>query len=181
MVKLYREAYKIFGCNGILFNHESPRRGEDFVTRKITIAVARIKAEKQDVLELGNMYAKRDWGFAGDYVEGMWMMMQKDKADDYVLSTGETRTVREFVEEAFNCIGEKIVWSGKGLKEVGTNQKGIIRDKVSKQFYRPTEVNFLHGNYEKINKILGWKPTTTFKQLVKKMVENDIIQNEKVL
>ena len=182
MIKLYREAYGIFSCNGILFNHESPRRGEDFVTRKITVAIARIKAGKQDVLELGNMDAKRDWGFAGDYVEGMWMMMQKNNADDYVLSTGETHTVREFVEESFRVAGYEIVWEGKDENEIGKDKEtGKVLVKINPEFFRPGEVPLLLGDNSKAKKVLGWEPKVTFKALAKMMVEDDLEKVEKGL
>lgn len=177
MVKLYREAYGMFTCNGILFNHESPRRGEDFVTRKITLAVAKIKAGKQDVLELGNMDAKRDWGFAGDYVEGMWMMMQKDKADDYILSTGVTNTVRKFVEAAFKYAGYEIEWEGKNENEIGKDKKtGKVLVKINPEFFRPGEVPLLLGDNTKARKELGWEPKVTFEKLAEMMVEADIGQ-----
>jgi len=173
-VKLYRKAYGIFACNGILFNHESPRRGEDFVTRKITLAVAKIKSGKQEFLELGNMDAKRDWGFAGDFVEAMWAMMQKDEADDYVVSTGETHTVREFVEASFKYAGYEIVWEGKDEKEIGKDKKtGKVLVKINPEFFRPGEVPLLLGDNSKAKKILGWKPKITFAKLAEMMVEED--------
>uniref|UniRef100_A0A7C4LZR1 GDP-mannose 4,6-dehydratase n=1 Tax=candidate division CPR3 bacterium TaxID=2268181 RepID=A0A7C4LZR1_UNCC3 len=182
MVKLYREAYGIFACNGILFNHESPRRGEDFVTRKITVALARIKAGKQDVLELGNMDAKRDWGFAGDYVEGMWMMMQKDKADDYVLSTNKTNTVRRFVEKASEVAGFDIEWSGEGVNEVGKDKKsGKIIVKINPDFFRPGEVALLLGDNSKAKSELGWQPKVSFDDLAEMMMREDIEKVEKGL
>ncbi len=154
----YRESYNIFACNGILFNHESPRRGETFVTRKITKAVARIKLKLQDKLYLGNLDAKRDWGYAKDYVEAMWLMLQQEKADDYVIATGETHSVKEFVEEAFSYV--KLDY-----------KKHVL---IDKRYFRPIEVNALQGNYEKARKKLGWKPKTSFKQLVHLMVDADI-------
>lgn len=154
----YRESYNMFVCSGILFNHESPRRGIEFVTRKITDGVARIYHGMQDELRLGNLDSKRDWGFAGDYVEAMWLMMQQKKADDYVIATGETHTVREFCEAAFETAG--LDW-----------EKYV---KVDPKFLRPAEVNLLLGDASKANKALGWKPKTSFKQLVKMMVESDI-------
>ncbi|HRY59763.1 MAG TPA: GDP-mannose 4,6-dehydratase [Patescibacteria group bacterium] len=182
MIKLYRESYGIFACNGILFNHESPRRGEDFVTRKITIAVARIKAGKQEVLELGNMDAKRDWGFAGDYVEVMYEMLQQDKADDYVISTGETHTVREFVEESFRVAGYEIVWEGKDEKEIGKDKKtGKVLVRINPEFFRPGEVPLLLGDNSKAKKVLGWTPKVTFKKLAKMMMEDDLEKVEKGL
>lgn len=154
----YRESYGMYACNGILFNHESPRRGETFVTRKITRAVARIKYGLQDKLYLGNLDAKRDWGYAKDYVEAMWMMLQQKKADDYVIATGQTHTVREFVEEAFDYA--KLNWK----KHVA----------IDKRYFRPLEVNVLHGDYSKARRKLGWKPRTSFKQLVRLMVDADM-------
>ncbi|HXK61219.1 MAG TPA: GDP-mannose 4,6-dehydratase [Acidobacteriota bacterium] len=154
----YREAYGMFVCNGILFNHESPRRGETFVTRKITRAVGRIKAGLQDKLYLGNLDAKRDWGFAGDYVGAMWLMLQQPKADDYVIATGESHSVREFVEEAF--------------KHAGLDWSEYVKDDA--RYYRPTEVDCLEGDYSKAKRVLGWTPTVTFKELVRMMVEHDL-------
>ena len=155
----YRESYKIFACNGILFNHEGPRRGETFVTRKISRAVAEISREKRKTLYLGNLNAKRDWGYAKDYVESMWLMLQKNKPDDYVVATGITKSVREFVEEAFKCVNIIIVWRGKKEKEIGYNKKTKdILVKIDPNYYRPTEVNELKGDFRKAKKILGWKP-----------------------
>lgn len=171
----YRESYNIFACNGILFNHESPRRGEDFVTRKITTAIAKIMAGKQEKISLGNLNAKRDWGFAGDYVEGMWKILQNDKADDFVLATGETHTVREFVETAFNEVGIKIEWRGVGVDEKGYCSKtGKLLVDVNPKFFRPAEVDLLLGNPAKAEKILGWKRKISFENLVKMMVESDM-------
>jgi GDPmannose 4,6-dehydratase len=170
----YREAYKLFACNGILFNHESERRGKTFVSRKISVAVANIMSGKQDVLLLGNLDAKRDWGYAPEYVEGMWRMLQVDTPDDYVLATNETHTVREFVEEAFRVLGEEIVWDGEGDQEQGflaSNGKQVVA--VNPRYYRPTEVELLLGDYSKAKKQLGWEPKVTFKELVKIMVEAD--------
>jgi len=169
----YRESYNLFTCNGILFNHESPRRGKQFVTRKITHSVAKIKLGLQDHLELGNLDAKRDWGFAGDYVKAMWLMLQQDKPGDYVISSGETHSVREFAEEAFKCIGMKIKWEGKGLNEIG-KADGKIVVRVNPKFYRPAEVDVLLGDCTKAKKVLKWKPTVDFKGLVKMMVDFDI-------
>lgn len=169
----YRESYNIFACNGILFNHESPRRGKQFVTRKITHSVAKIKLGLQDCLELGNLNAKRDWGYAGDYVKAMWLMLQQDKPDDYVISSGETHSVREFVEAAFEAAGMKIKWEGKELEEVGkSNGKVVV--KVNPKFYRPAEVELLLGDYSKAKKILKWKPEVDFKGLIKMMVKSDL-------
>lgn len=171
----YREAYNIFACNGILFNHESPRRGTDFVTRKITVGVAKIMAGKQEKISLGNLNAKRDWGFAGDYVEGMHLILQQDKPDDFVLATGETHTVREFVEKAFEEVGINIEWRGVGVDEKGYCSKtGKILVDVNKKFFRPAEVDLLLGNPSKAEKILGWKRKTNFNELVKIMVQADL-------
>ncbi|MDL1969867.1 MAG: GDP-mannose 4,6-dehydratase [Candidatus Desulfofervidaceae bacterium] len=176
----YREAYNIFACNGILFNHESPRRGKNFVTRKIARGLVRIKLGKQDCLYLGNLEAKRDWGYAKDYVEGMWLMLQQNEPDDYILATGEMHSVREFVEEAAKLLGFKLVWEGKGLDEVGIDKntnKTIIR--IDPYFFRPTEVELLVGDYTKAQKKLGWKPKTTFKELVEIMVKHDYDEEKK--
>lgn len=175
ITKNYRESYDIFACSGILFNHESERRGEEFVTRKITKAVARIKLGMQEYIELGNIDAKRDWGHAKDYVEAMWLMLQQEEADDYVIATGETRTVREFVEEAFNCIDINIEWEGQGVNEIGKNKEtGEILLKINPEFFRPAEVEILIGDPQKAEKSLGWKRKVGFRDLVKLMVLNDI-------
>ncbi len=175
LTRNYREAYGLFGCSGILFNHESPRRGFEFVTRKITSTVAKIKYNHADKLMLGNLNAKRDWGFAGDYVEAMWKMLQQDKPDDYVVALGKTHSVREFVELAFHHIDIDIVWEGKDLEEKGINKKsGQILVEVDKNFFRPSEVNLLVGDAAKAKKVLKWKPTVDFAGLVKMMVENDL-------
>jgi GDPmannose 4,6-dehydratase len=199
----YREAYNLFACNGILFNHESPRRGETFVTRKITRAAARIAAGLQDGLSLGNLNAKRDWGFAPEYCEGMWRILQQDKAEDFVLATGETHTVKEFVDLTFNHLGVELEWKGKGL-----NQKGIVKKidfnkakslikfesnskfykydfspklkkgnivvSVNPNYYRPTEVELLIGDPSKAKKVLGWKAKTKFEELVRLMIKSDM-------
>ena len=171
----YREAYNLFACNGILFNHESPRRGETFVTRKITRAVAAIMADEREKLSLGNLDAKRDWGFAGDYVEGMWRMLQQDKPGDYVLATNETHTVREFVELAFKEVGIDIEWKGKGVSEKGYDAgTGRILVDVNPRYFRPAEVEFLWGDASKAEKELGWKRKVDFKSLVAMMVESDL-------
>ena len=165
----------MFTCNGILFNHESPRRGENFVTRKITLAIANIIAGTQEKLSLGNMNAKRDWGFAGDYVEGMWLMLQQDKPGDYVLATNETHTVREFVEAAFEELGVEIRWEGEGVNEKGYDaQTGRLLVDVNPEFYRPAEVEFLWGNAAKAEKELGWKRKIDFKHLVAMMMDSDL-------
>lgn len=176
----YRESYDLYACNGILFNHESPRRGETFVTRKITRGLSRILAGKDDCLYLGNIDAKRDWGCARDYVEGMWKMLQQDKPEDIVLATGETHTVREFIEESCKFAGINLEWNGKKEEETGTDKntgKTIIR--IDKQYYRPTEVELLLGDPSKAKEILGWEPTTKFKKLVKVMMEADM-ENEDI-
>ena len=171
----YREAYNMFASNGILFNHESPRRGTDFVTRKITTGIAKILTNKQEKISLGNLNAKRDWGFAGDYVEGMWLILQHDKPDDFVLATGETHTVREFVEKAFSEVGIKIEWRGNGIDEKGYCAKtGKILVEVNPKYFRPAEVDLLLGNPSKAEKILGWKRKISFSELVKIMVEADL-------
>lgn len=175
ITKNYRESYNLFACSGILFNHESERRGKEFVTRKITDAVARIKLGVQEYLELGNMDAKRDWGHAKDYVRAMWLMLQQDLPDDYVIATNETRTVREFVEAAFKHVGIEISWQGTGVNEIGINRatgKTIV--KVNPKYFRPAEVEFLLGDPSKAIKQLGWKREISFADMVKRMVENDL-------
>ena len=175
ITKNYRESYGMFACNGILFNHESPRRGETFVTRKITLAVARIAKGLQEKLTLGNLEAKRDWGFAGDYVEGMWRILQQDQPEDYVLATNETHTVREFVEKAFAETGVPIRWEGEGSNEKGYDAKtGKLLVDVSEQFYRPAEVELLWGDSTKAEHELGWRRKVGFAELVKMMVAADL-------
>ena len=171
----YKESYNLFACNGILFNHESPRRGETFVTRKITMAVASIISGKQDKLSLGNLDAKRDWGFAGDYVKGMWLMLQQDKPDDYVLASNETHTVREFVELSFREVGIEIEWKGSGVKEKGYNKKTskLLID-INPRYFRPTEVDLLWGDCSKAEKELGWKREVSFSQLINIMIDSDM-------
>ncbi len=174
ITKNYRESYNMFAVNGILFNHESPRRGETFVTRKITLGLTRIRLGLMDTLYLGNLDAKRDWGYAKDYVEGMWKMMQVKKPDDFVLATNETHTVREFIEECAKLLGFKLAWKGKGVKERGIDAhtgKTIIA--IDPRYFRPAEVDLLIGDYTKAKKALGWKPKTTFKELVKIMTDAD--------
>lgn len=171
----YRESYGLFTCNGILFNHESPRRGETFVTRKITRAVASIVDGKQERLSLGNLDAKRDWGFAGDYVEGMWRMLQQEEPDDYVLASNETHTVREFVELAFKEVGIIIKWSGNGVDEKGYDKEnGKILVDVNPRYFRPAEVDLLWGDCSKAEKKLGWERKVSFQQLINMMVESDM-------
>ena len=177
ITKNYRESYNMYACSGILFNHESKRRGKEFVTRKITDAVARIKVGKQMHLELGNMDAKRDWGHSSDYVNAMWLMLQQDQADDYVIATNETRTVRDFVEIAFNKVGMTITWEGSGVDEVGKDQDGNIRVRINPVFYRPAEVELLIGNPEKAERVLGWKRDFSFDDLVSEMIVEDLKLN----
>lgn len=173
----YRESYNIFACNGILFNHESPRRGDNFVTRKITLAIAAIVAGKQEKLSLGNMDAMRDWGFAGDYVEGMWRMLQSDKPADYVLSTNETHTVREFVTKAFETVGIELEFKGVGVEEKAYDKKtGQLLVDVNPEFYRPAEVEYLLGDSRKAEKELGWKRKVDFYGLVEMMMEADVLK-----
>jgi GDPmannose 4,6-dehydratase len=176
----YREAYNVFASNGILFNHESERRGKTFVTRKITVGAAKIILGQQEKLLLGNLDSKRDWGYAPEYVEGMWRILQADKADDFVLATNETHSIREFVEETFRVLGEDIVWIGKGIEE-----KGLLRSSgkevvgIDNRYFRPTEVDILIGNPAKAKEKLGWKPKTTFADLVKIMVSSDFEKAKK--
>ncbi|KAI7687019.1 GDP-mannose 4, 6 dehydratase [Sarcoptes scabiei] len=171
----YREAYDMFAVNGILFNHESPRRGETFVTRKITRGVAKIHLGELEYIELGNLDSKRDWGHAKDYVEAMWLMMQQDQPEDFVIATGEAHSVREFVEFAFKCIDKQIIWQGTGLDEVGKELKtGIVRVKVNQKYFRPAEVDFLLGDATKARKKLKWTPKITFQEIIKEMVDSDI-------
>ena len=174
ITKNYRESYDLFACSGILFNHESERRGKEFVTRKITDAAARIKLGKQECVELGNLSAKRDWGHSKDYVRAMWLMLQAEKPDDYVVATGETRTVREFVETAFKHLGMDIKWEGEGVDEKGIDAAtGKVVVKVNPKFFRPAEVELLLGNPTKAEEKLGWKRDISFSQLVERMVKND--------
>jgi len=176
----YRESYNLFSCSGILFNHESPLRGAEFVTRKITMGIAAIKHGRQDKITLGNLDSKRDWGFAGEYVEAMWLMLQQDKPDDYVIATGETHTIREFAECAFKAAGISLAWEGEGVHTKGIDRKtGKIVIDVSKEFYRPAEVEFLLGNPEKAKRNLGWVPKIKFEELARLMVEADIRRAEK--
>lgn len=174
-MKNYREAYGLFMSNGILFNHESEMRGEEFVTRKIAIAAARIAKGGTEPVLLGNLEAKRDWGHAGDYVEGMWRMLQQDKPDDIVLATGENHTVREFAEQAFKLVGIQLTWQGKGVEEQGVHaQTGQVLVKIDPKNFRPAEVDVLIGDAQKAERILGWKPTLRFQDLVKVMVEYEM-------
>jgi GDPmannose 4,6-dehydratase len=170
----YREAYNVFACNGILFNHESERRGKTFVTRKITVAASKIILGQQDKLLLGNLDSKRDWGYAPEYAEAMWRILQADNADDYVIATNETHSIREFVEEAFKVLGEEIIWMGSGLDEKGilkSSGKDVVG--IDPRYFRPTEVDILMGNPAKAKEILGWEPKITFRDLVRIMVNSD--------
>jgi GDPmannose 4,6-dehydratase len=175
----YREAYGIYACNGILFNHESPIRGETFVTRKITRALARIKLNLQDCLYLGNMDSLRDWGHAKDYVEMQWLMLQQDKPEDFVIATGVQYSVREFVNVAAKELGIQITWQGQGIEETGTDQQGKVIVKVDPKYFRPTEVETLLGDPTKARVKLGWTPKTTFQELVTEMVREDLKSAER--
>ena len=180
ITKNYRESYDMYACSGILFNHESERRGKEFVTRKITDAVARIKLGVQDVLELGNLDAKRDWGHAKDYVKAMWLMLQQDEADDYVIATNETRTVREFVERTFKYVNIDIVWEGSEVNEIGKDKvTGKTLIKINPDFFRPAEVEILIGDPIKGETKLGWKREIPFNELVERMIKNDLMLVEK--
>ncbi|MEW4531081.1 GDP-mannose 4,6-dehydratase [Maioricimonas sp. JC845] len=170
----YRESYGFFAVNGILFNHESPRRGETFVTRKISRAVANIVAGRQQGMYLGNLDARRDWGFAGDYVDAMWRMLQTDEPDDYVIATGETHSVREFCELAFQVADMPITWKGSGLEEVGVTSDGTERVRIDPRYFRPAEVDLLLGDASKARRELGWEPKVHFEELVRMMVESDL-------
>ena len=180
IVRNYREAYNLFAVNGILFNHESPRRGKRFVTRKISRAVARIEKGKQEKIYLGNLNAKRDWGYAKDYVKMMWLMLQHDHPEDYVIATGETHTVREFVEQAFKYVNIDLKWEGKGVDEKGIDKEtGKVLVEVDPAYFRPTEVDVLIGDASKAKEELGWEPEVTFKELVNIMVKSDLEAIEK--
>ena len=174
-VRNYREGYGLFACNGILFNHESPRRGSEFVTRKITLGLGKILRGEQDCIELGNLHAKRDWGHARDFVEGMWRILQADTARDWVLATGESHSVREFVNAAFHHVGRPLTWSGDGLTECGYEKEtGILRIRVNPAYYRPNELHHLQGDSSRAREELQWVHKTSFTELVREMVENDI-------
>ena len=176
----YREAYGIFSCNGILFNHESPLRGETFVTRKITRAVARIKLGFQEKIYLGNLDAKRDWGHAADFVKAMWLMLQQDQPEDFVIATGQTRTVREFVENAFTEIGVEIAWRGSGIDEVGYDKStDQVRVEIDSRYFRPTEVELLLGDPTKAKEKLGWEAEISFADMVRSMVAEDLIEAQR--
>lgn len=172
MVKNYREAYNIFGCSGILFNHESEYRGIEFVTQKIIQGILQIKSSEIECISLGNLDAKRDWGYAKDYVYGMYLMLQQEKADDYVLATNKTYSIRDFVEKSFKSEGYLIEWEGSGLEEVGKDQNGVIRVKIDSKFFRPTEVDLLIGDYTKAEENLGWKPTTSLDDMIQIMLNS---------
>jgi GDPmannose 4,6-dehydratase len=177
----YRESYGMFACSGILFNHEGIYRGETFVTKKITMSVAKIAAGHQTLLKLGNLNARRDWGDARDYVEGMWKILQHKKSDDFVLATGKSYSVRDFVEESFRCVNIQIEWKGKGLKEIGFDKKsGRVLVRIDKNYFRPNEVSHLRGNPSKAKKILKWKTKISFKQMIKEMVAHDINSLKKI-
>lgn len=181
ITKNYRESFGLFACSGILFNHESERRGLEFVTRKITHAAARISLGMQEYVELGNLDAKRDWGHSKDYVRAMWLMLQQEQPDDYVVATGETRTVREFAECAFRAVGIELEWQGEGVETVGINKangKAVV--KVNEAFYRPAEVELLLGNPEKAERVLGWKREISFDELVSRMAQHDLVLAKQV-
>jgi GDPmannose 4,6-dehydratase len=175
----YRESYGMFAVNGILFNHESPRRGETFVTRKISRAVAAIATNQQQTLYLGNLDAKRDWGFAGDYVEAMWLMLQMEKPDDYVIATGETHSVREFCEVAFAEVDLPIRWHGEGVNEVGMGPEGQVLIRIDPRYFRPAEVDLLLGDASKAKQELGWQPRVGFRELARQMVAYDLEEAER--
>ena len=180
ITKNYRESYNMYACSGILFNHESERRGKEFVTRKITNAVARIKLGLQDYVELGNLDAKRDWGHSKDYVRAMWLLLQQEEPDDYVIATNETRTVREFAKTAFEAAGMEVEFEGEGVNEIAKDKAtGKVVLKVNPEFFRPAEVELLIGNPEKAEKKLGWKREISFQELVERMVKNDLALTEK--
>lgn len=176
----YRESYDMFATSGILFNHESPLRGIEFVSRKISTSVAKIHQGVQDYFEIGNMDLKRDWGYAKEYIKGMWMMLQQEKPDDYVLSTGESHSIREFIEMAFSFIGQRIIWHKKAGEEIGIDEKtGCLRVKVNPKYFRPAEVDKIMGDYSKAQKELGWEPMTKFGNLVELMIRSDVDRMKK--
>jgi GDPmannose 4,6-dehydratase len=176
----YRESYKMFACNGILFNHESPRRGETFVTRKITIGLSKIKLGLEKKLVLGNLNAKRDWGHAKDFVEAQWLILQQKKPGDYVIATGEQYSVKDFINLSARYLGMKIFWKGKGVNEKGFNEKGKIIIECNKKYFRPTEVETLLGDSKKARSLLKWKPKISFKSLVAEMIESDLTKLNKL-
>jgi GDPmannose 4,6-dehydratase len=177
IVKNYRESYGIYACNGILFNHESERRGADFITRKVTLGIRKIYSDPSFTLELGNLDARRDWGHAEDYVYAMWLMLQQDKADDYVIASGETHSVREFVEVAFQKAGHRIRWEGSQTNEIGIDETGRVVIRINPVFYRPAEVDILIGDSTKAHTLLGWNRHISFETLVERMVKNDVLHN----
>ena len=170
----YRESYGLFACTGILFNHESPRRGLEFVTRKVTMTVARIAKGLDECLSIGNVKAKRDWGFAGDYVEMQWRMLQQENPEDFVVATGETHSVQEMIDLAFSRVNLELTWSGEGVDTIATDQNGVIRVRTNRKFFRPAEVDLLVGDYSLAAEKLGWKPSTSFSELVEMMVDSDL-------
>ena len=170
----YRESYGLFACTGILFNHESPRRGLEFVTRKVTMTVARIAKGLDECLSIGNVKAKRDWGFAGDYVEMQWRMLQQENPEDFVVATGETHSVQEMINLAFSRVNLELTWSGEGVNTIATDQNGVIRVRTNPKFFRPAEVDLLVGDYSLAAEKLGWKPSTSFSELVEMMVDSDL-------
>ena len=170
----YRESYGLFACTGILFNHESPRRGLEFVTRKVTMTVARIAKGLDEYLSIGNVKAKRDWGFAGDYVEMQWRMLQQENPEDFVIATGETHSVQEMIDLAFSRVNLELSWSGEGVDTIAKDQNGIVRVKTNPKFFRPAEVDLLVGDYSLAAEKLGWKPATSFRELVEMMVDSDL-------
>ncbi len=177
MINLYREAYGLFCCSGILFNHESPLRGKEFVTKKIITDLARVKYNSLSHLSLGNIYSKRDWGYAEDYVEAMWLMLQQRKADDFVVSSGKTYTVKDFINRAAKYYGFDLKWQGKGLSEKAIDKKtNKIIIKIDKKYFRPTEVNYLYGDSSKARKILNWSPKTNINELIKKMCDYELVK-----
>lgn len=170
----YRESYGLYACTGILFNHESPRRGLEFVTRKVTMTVARISSGLDEFLSIGNVKAKRDWGFAGDYVEMQWRMLQQEEPEDFVVATGETHSVQDMINMAFSRVGFDLTWSGEGVDTIATDNEGVVRVKTNPKFFRPAEVDLLVGDYTLASQKLGWKPSTSFEELVNMMVDSDV-------
>ena len=170
----YRESYGLYACTGILFNHESPRRGLEFVTRKVTMTVARISSGLDEFLSIGNVKAKRDWGFAGDYVEMQWRMLQQEEPEDFVVATGETHSVQDMINMAFSRVGFDLTWSGEGVDTIATDKEGVVRVKTNAKFFRPAEVDLLVGDYTLASQKLGWKPSTSFEELVNMMVDSDV-------
>ena len=170
----YRESYGLYACTGILFNHESPRRGLEFVTRKVTMTVARISSGLDEFLSIGNVKAKRDWGFAGDYVEMQWRMLQQEEPEDFVVATGETHSVQDMINMAFSRVGFDLTWSGEGVDTIATDKEGVVRVKTNPKFFRPAEVDLLVGDYTLASQKLGWKPSTSFEELVNMMVDSDL-------